>query len=133
MRMRAAQQGSMQSRALARGMVEFFAVWSGIYGCSTSLPYWAPRSQSLGRSCAVVCTKQLPCADAVAKRARDGGRRKSLLHGCYTVDSTWVQVAVAISDRRDPVRHNASVSREDHWPLSLPLLVVFCQIGRAHV
>ena len=46
----------------------------------------APRSQSLGRPCAVVCTGRITCADVVVKLARDGCRRKPLLHGCYTVD-----------------------------------------------
>ncbi len=46
----------------------------------------APRSQSLGRSCVLVCGRRLTCVDAVAKLARDGCRRRSLLHDCYTVD-----------------------------------------------
>ena len=46
----------------------------------------APRSQSPGRTCGAVCAGWITCADAVAKPVRDGCRRTSLLHGCYTAD-----------------------------------------------
>jgi hypothetical protein len=46
----------------------------------------APRSQSPGRPCAAVCACRITCANAVAKLARDGCGRRSLLHGCYTDD-----------------------------------------------
>ncbi len=32
------------------------------------------------------CARWITCADAVAKLVRDGCRRTSLLHGCYTAD-----------------------------------------------
>jgi hypothetical protein len=34
----------------------------------------------------VVSSRRITCADAWAKLARDGWRRRSLLHGCYTID-----------------------------------------------
>jgi hypothetical protein len=44
----------------------------------------ASRSQSPGRPCAAVCTRRITCVDALATLAREGGGRRSLLHGCYT-------------------------------------------------
>jgi len=52
----------------------------------------APRSQSLGRPCAVVCTRRIICADPVVRLAFDGFRWGALLQGCYTVklDMGWL-------------------------------------------
>ena len=43
----------------------------------------APRSQSLGKSCGVVRTRGMSCADVVAKIVFDGLSFGSLLHDCY--------------------------------------------------
>jgi hypothetical protein len=78
------QQGSMTSRALARGMMKFIRVRLGFHGCCTSLLYWALRPQSLGKPCVMVCTRRVACTNAVAKlrtMAPVGGR-------CYTA-ATW--------------------------------------------
>jgi hypothetical protein len=56
-------------------------IWSG-----GGVEPTAPRSQSPGRPCEVVCARWITWADAVAKLVRDGCRRTSLLHGCYTAD-----------------------------------------------
>lgn len=45
---------------------------------------WSPRSQSLGRPCAVVRERSPTWTNVVVETACDGCRRGSLLHGCYT-------------------------------------------------
>jgi hypothetical protein len=79
--MNAAVDGPVVVVVLPFGCRDHGLAWPSRGGRSTE----TPRSQSLGRRCAMVCARRITCVNVVATLARNGCRLRSLLHGCYTV------------------------------------------------